>query len=253
LWRDHLEKVTQYYFLATYYHEVDKKRYEKYAHRYHHHLKQYVESYERSGTNEFPVPSQVRRSQIRLLHTAIAAARQPVDVYIDGKFIATVSYLKPNPHISVSAGRHKITLYPTKRKSRPIFEQEISLERGKRYLLVVADKSNNPQEGLQILRYEETGRVLKDRAKLRFIHLSPNIPKIDLSDQQHGISFRDVTYKENTRYEGLGPGRVNIRVTVVGTRDRIAAIAFDAKRHQAYTVIVAGHANNPQWILLLDR
>lgn len=253
MWRDDLEIATQYYLLANYYHGKDQKRYERYTHAFDHHMKRYARAYERSDTQELPAPSQVKRTRIRLLHAAIAAADQPVDVYIDGKYIATITYLTPNPYITIASGKHKITLYPAKKKTTPILETEIRLERGKRYLLAVADKSKQPSDGIRIYRYEETGSVPTNKAKLRFIHLSPNTPALDLEDRQKGISFRNVTYKENTPYEILEPGRVNVRVTVASSGNRIASIAFDARPNHAYTLLAAGDAQSPYWMLLLDR
>ncbi|MCH5586142.1 DUF4397 domain-containing protein [Shimazuella sp. AN120528] len=253
MWRDELEKVTQYYFLANYYQETDKEKYEKYTEAYHHHLKKYEESFIQNSTYEQTVPVQARRARIRFLHAAVVAARQPVDVHIDGRFAATITYLTVNPHIPLKAGKHKVTLYPTRQTTNPIWQQEITVDSGKRYLFAVANKSQKPTDGVQLLRYEETDTIPVNKAKIRFIHLSPDAPPLDLVERQQNISFSDIPYKEHTPYAAASPGRTNIQVRVTGTPNNIAAIAFDTTQNHAYTLIAAGNANNLYWLLLLDR
>ncbi len=252
VWREELEKVNQYYFLAMYYHGVDKQRYEKYMHHYNEHLKQYVDSYERGGAHQFPLSGRFRRSRIRLLHASLSHEKQQLDVYIDGKLKATVSYLTPNPHLPISAGTHKISIYLAKQKTKPLIEQEVAITRGNRYLLAIADKI--PEAGIQVLRYQEAEKVKDKKAKLRFIHLSPELPALDLADPKHNISFLHVRYQQSTSYETTDPGRITVNVLLAGgAHNRIANISFEAKEHQVYTLLTAGRANNPYWMLLLDR
>jgi hypothetical protein len=253
LWRDELEKVTQYYFLANYYHGKDQKRYEKYAAAYHHHLKKYEELYFPSNTHEQSVPVKARRPRIRFLHAAVVASRQPLDVHMDGKYVATITYLTPNPHIPLKAGKHKVTLYPTRQTTNPIWEQEITVDSGKRYLFVVANKGQKHTDGVRLIRYEETDTIPANKAKIRFIHLSPDAPALSLVERQQNISFSDIAYKESTGYAVANPGRTNIQVRVAGTQTDIASIGFDTVKDHAYTLIAAGTANNLYWLLLLDR
>jgi hypothetical protein len=253
LWRDELEKVTQYYFLANHYHGKDQKKYEKYAAAYHHHLNKYEELYTMGSTQEQTVPVKARRSRIRFLHAAVSAARQPFDVHIDGKYAATITYLTANPHIPLKAGKHKVTLYPARQTTKPIWEQEISVDSGKQYLFAVANKSQNPAEGVRLIRYEETETIPANKAKIRFIHLSPDAPALDVIERQQDISFSDIPYKESTAYAVTNPGRTNIHVRVAGTQTDIASIAFDTGKGHAYTLIAAGYANDLYWLLLLDR
>jgi hypothetical protein len=253
LWRDELEKVTQYYFLANHYHSKDQNKYEKYAAAYHHHLKKYAEDYSKSSTQEQTIPIKARRSRVRFLHAAVAASRQTIDVHIDGKYATTITYLTVNPHIPLKAGKHKVSLYPTRQTTNPIWEQEISVDSGKRYLYAVANKSQNAAEGVRLIGYEETKNVPANKAKIRFIHLSPDAPALDLIERQQGISFTDISYKQNTSYATANPERTNIHVRIAGTQTDIAHIAFDTAKDNAYTLIAAGNAHNLYWLLLLDQ
>ncbi|WP_028778627.1 DUF4397 domain-containing protein [Shimazuella kribbensis] len=253
MWRDELGKVTRYYFLTFHYHGRDQKKYEKYTGLYHHHLKKYAEEYEKSHTQEYSISVQERRAKVRLLHVAVTQSEQPIDVHIDGKFVATITYLTPNPSIHLSAGKHKITLYRKRQSNNPILHQEITVRSGNRYLVVAANKSDQSTDGIKIIRYEETDQVPANKAKIRFIHLSPNAPGLDVMDRQHHISFTDIIYKENTRYVVTEPGRANILVKVTGTDNGIASISFDMNAGHAYTLIAAGVANELYWLLLMDK
>lgn len=253
MWRDELAKVTQYYFLANHYQGKDQKKYEKYAAAYHQHLKKYAELDSTSRTQEQTVPVKARRARIRFIHAAVEAASQPFDVHIDGKYVTTITYLTANPHIPLKAGKHKVTLYPTRQTINPIWEQEISTDSEKRYLFAVASKSQKPTEGVHLIRYEETDTVPANKAKIRFIDLSPNAPALDLRDRQQDIFFSDIPYKKSTAYTVANPGRINIYVSVAGTQTDIASIAFDTAKDHAYTLIATGYGNNLYWLLLLDR
>jgi hypothetical protein len=253
LWREELGKVTRYYFLVAHYHGMDQKKYEKYTSLYHHHLKKYVEEYEKSHTQDHLVPIQAKRAKVRLLHAAVAASEQPIDVHIDGKFVATITYLTANPYINLSAGKHNISLYSRRQTTNPILQQEITVRSGKRYLVVTANKSHQPTDGIEIIRYEETDEIPTNKAKIRFIHLSPNASGLDVTDRQHHISFTDITYKENTKYAVTESGRTNIMVKETNTGNEIASISFDTTSGHAYTLIAAGIANELYWLLLMDR
>lgn len=253
MWRDELEKVTQYYFLANHYHSKDQKKYEKYAAAYHQHLKKYAELYPTSSTQEQSVPIKTRRPRIRFLHAAAEVARQPFDIHIDGRYVMTITYLTVNPHIPLKAGKHKVTLYPARQTTNPIWEQEISTDSGKRYLFAVASKSQKPTEGIRLIRYEETDTIPANKVKIRFIHLSPDAPALHLRESQQDISFSDIPYKQNTAYAVANSGRINIHISVAGTQTDIASITFDTSKDHAYTLIAAGHTNNLYWLLLLDR
>lgn len=253
MWRDELAKVTEYYFLANYYHGKDQKQYEKYVAAYHQHLKKYAKLYSTSRTQEQTVPVKARRPRIRFLHAAATAASQPFDVHIDGRYVTTITYLTVNPHIPLRPGKHKVTLYPTRQTANPIWEQEISTDSGKRYIVAAASRSQKPTEGVELIRYEETDTIPANKTKIRFIHLSPDTPALDLRERQQDISFSDISYKKSTAYAVANSGRINIYVSVAGTQTGIASIAFDTDRGHAYTLIAAGHANNLYWLLLLDR
>jgi len=253
MWRDELEKVKQYYFLAHHYQSIDSKSYQKYISAYQHHLKKYVDLFEKKNALHESVPIQAKRARVRFLHAAIVAARQPIDIYIDGKLVATITYLTPNPHLSISTGKHRVVLYPSRQTTNPIWKQEVTVGAGKRYLFVVANKNKNPADGIQLISYAEAETVPADKVKLRFIHLSPDAPSLDVKENQRNVSFSAVTYKESTSYATTTLGRTNISVRIAGTEDQIASIAFDTTARHAYTLIAAGEANNPYWLLLLDQ
>ncbi|ERJ11317.1 DUF4397 domain-containing protein [Haloplasma contractile] len=86
-----------------------------------------------------------------------------------------------------------------------------------------------------------------DQAQVRFVHLSPNAPAVDITLPDGTKLFVDTAYKEVTDYIPVGAGTVDLQVRPTGTNQvalRIPNVIFDPG--QMYTVYAIGLLNgNP--------
>lgn len=151
-------------------------------------------------------------SFIRILH---AAPRLPaVDVYANGKLIArNLGYKVFTPYLKVPSGSYSIKVYRTGTSSNPFVASDVALRPGNIYTSAVTGTGPN----IELTTIHDTFEpVDPDRANVRFIHLSPDTPAVDVAVAGGRRLFSDISYRGSTGYVPLNPGRYTIQVQNAG-------------------------------------
>ena len=126
----------------------------------------------------------------------------------------------------------------------PLVQQAVNFTPGKFYSLYVVGS-----ESVEVLSVEDDLSVPTDgKAKIRFIHLSPDAPPLDFevqTDIDGPLLFRDVAFKEVTGFVAIGGGRT-CRVEFVDHSSGNVRHAFEfaLQAHMIYTVWVKGLLGN---------
>jgi hypothetical protein len=77
--------------------------------------------------------------------------------------------------------------------------------------------------------------------KVRFLHLSPTAPKVDIAVKKGDVIFSDLEFRSVTNYLPLTPMTVDLEIRLAGTKDVVLPInRVNVKPDLAYTIAVVG-------------
>ena len=162
-----------------------------------------------------------------------------VDLLVDGskQNSSALNYPNNTGYLQVESGARNIKVNATG-TSTTVINADLTLEKDKNYsvfaidsvsrisALVVADDLTTPASG---------------KAHVRFIHLSPNAPAVDVAVTGGGVVFGNKSFKDYTAFTPLDAGTYNLEVRVAGTSTvalPLPGIALQAGK--IYTVFAKG-------------
>jgi hypothetical protein len=140
-------------------------------------------------------------------------------------------------YLPIAPGLHHISLschgeYPSRLNSR-----SLELSPGKYYTLAAAASS---QGSIKPLIYEDPPGVPAGEAKIRVIHLWPEIKEIDIAVKSRDVVFANVTFEKSTPYLGITPMSLQLEARITGTKK--TAITFPIltfEQDTAYSIVLA--------------
>ncbi|MEH7299868.1 DUF4397 domain-containing protein [Neobacillus drentensis] len=227
---DYLQRAAMYDLLAQYY---------KYSlpnlhmHYYGKHLKYMNKALQFMRT---PLPISQTEAKIRILHTSPDAPN--VDIYINGKrVIRDLSFKQISNELSLKAGKYHIDIYPAGNMVDSVLNKKITVEPGKSYTLTAIDSVKK----LRLLVFQNEPSTPLNEAKVRFIHLSPDAPPLDIAVKDRDVIFPKVSYKQATEYLGLTPMTVDLEAREAGSKEAVLSLpSVSFKPNESYTIIFLG-------------
>ena len=187
--------------------------------------------------NNFYFRQPIVPSYIRLLHAAPNVLA--VDVYANGSPIArNLSYRRFTEYFAIPGGNYNIVVYPAGQTINPILSTNINIPGGS--IFTIAAISIPPS--INLLPIEEPRmNIPSGKLMLRFVHLSPNAPAIDVSIQNGSPVFSNVAYKGITQYIPLNPGTYTFNLKVAGTEQRVLYVPnIRLESGRFYTIYAIG-------------
>jgi len=195
----------------------------------------------------------VQPSYIRILQASPDAPA--VDVYASGKLIASnLQYKQFTPYIPLIPGKYTILVYPTGTSVTPIINTSLDVIPQLNYTVAATGMLRD----IKPLVIPDTALPLPpNRIQLKFVHLSPNTPRIDITLPDGSILFRDVEFKEITPNLLIAPGNYNFQARLTGTNQVILNVPNQLLTdNRYYTIYAVGLVNmNPplQILSALDK
>lgn len=188
----------------------------------------------------------------RVLHAVPDAPS--VDVYANDKLVVkNISYRNYTPYIPLAPGNYIISLYVSGSKYSPILTNMLSVTQND--ILTIAIAGTLSTIGFLSIIDDNIPSDPR-RAVLRFAHLSPNTPAVDIALSDGTILFRNVSFKQLTRYLSVHPSNYTLQVQVAGTTTVILTIPnIELVPNKFYSVYAIGLLDsNPQleYLLTLD-
>lgn len=179
-------------------------------------------------------------SYIRLLHASPDAPS--VDIYANGSLIAkSLAYKQLTEYVPVKPGAYTIQVYPAGQKTNPVIDTKLTVPQKNRFTVAAVGKLAN----IGLLPIMEMYMPMTDKRSsyVRFVHLSPNAPAVDITLPDGTKLFSNVGYKEYQDYIATAPGNYTLQVRPAGT-DQIALTVPNVKVSPGaiYTVYAVGLA-----------
>lgn len=196
--------------------------------------------------NELPM------GYVRVIHTVPDAPN--VDIYVNDKLIINnLAYGSYTDYLPIPEGTYKISLYVAGTKNPPVLSNMLTVNKNS-ILTVAAVGTLSDIELLAITDVNETRKPGK--AMIRFLHLSPNAPAVDITLPDGTVIFSNVSFKHITPYIDVAPMNYTLQVRVAGTSSVVLTIPnvnlVADKYYTVYAIGLAGGKPELEALLLLD-
>lgn len=231
---DYLQKAEMYELLAQYYKYSFPSLHMQYYLR---HIKYMNKAMNFMRTNPQLLQLEAR---VRVIHTSSDSPN--IDVYIDGKrVIRDLPFKYVSTFLSLTPGKHHIDIYPTGNMVDSVLNKKITVEPGKSYTLAAIDTVKK----MRLIVFQNQPTVPRNESKVRFIHLSPDTPPIDIAVKDRDVVFPMVSYKQTTEYLGLTPMTVDLEVRETGSKTVLLPMPrVHFMPNESYTIVFVGLSNH---------
>ncbi|KNF09969.1 hypothetical protein CLPU_1c01340 [Gottschalkia purinilytica] len=199
----------------------------------------------------FELENQQDLSYFRVFHASPNARK--VDILANNVVIAeNLDYKEFTQYVSAYPGRYSIKVFQAGLRRNPLIDAEINTTPRGIYTLAIAGR----EEDISLLTIPETEiRAQPRMLHLRFCHLSPNTPRVDIKTNEGRVLFRNVGFKEFTEYLTLDPGNYDLEVYIASTNRRILSIPnIRLRRNRRYTIYAVGlrgrHQDTPLEVVI---
>ncbi|MCP3027194.1 DUF4397 domain-containing protein [Halobacillus sp. A5] len=229
------QQAAQYDLLADYYKYIDPNRHIYYYQKHLETMQQLINDSQRHnmmGMND--------NAMVRVLHASPDAPS--VDAYVNGqKVLEGFSYEEQSDYLSVPGGQYQIDIFPEGESNRPVLSQMIEIDPGRMYTVAAAGRLDE----LELIAAIDSEGVSPGRAKVRFWHLSPDAPEVDVAVKGGDVLFRNVPFGKSTRYVALPPTTADLEVRAAGTNNVVLHLLnISLNPNQVYTFAAVGFAED---------
>ncbi|MBM7870151.1 hypothetical protein JOC70_001621 [Clostridium pascui] len=175
-------------------------------------------------------------SFVRVLHAAPGAPI--VDIYAnDNLIIKRIRYQQFTPYFQLPAGRYNIKIYPSGTKINPILNSEVNIPSN--MIFTVAAIGNLPN--IELYAVPDVATINQSKTLIKFVHLSPNTPNIDIALSNGTKLFGDIGYKDTTNYITVNPSTYTIQARPTGAQNVILTVPnIRLKPNRSYTIYIVG-------------
>ena len=163
-----------------------------------------------------------------------------VDLLIDDVKQNSAALLYPNNtgYLKAESGTRNIKVNVAG-TATTVINADLTLTKDKNYSIFAIDSVAN----ISAIAFEDDlSSPASGKAHVRFLHLSPNAPAVDVAVASSGaVVFGDVSFKEGTAFSPLDAGTYNLDVRVAGTSTVALVLpAITLQAGKIYTVFAKG-------------
>lgn len=189
---------------------------------------------------------------VRVIHTVPDAPN--VDIYANDKLIINnLAYGNYTEYLPIPDGMYQISLYVSGTKNSPVLSNMLVVNRNS-ILTVAAVGTLNNIELLAITDANES--MMAGKSMIRFIHLSPNAPAVDITLPNGTVIFSNVAFEHITSYTDVVPMTYTLQVRVAGTSNVVLTVPnvnlMADKYYTVYAIGLVGEKPELEALLLLD-
>ena len=175
--------------------------------------------------------------KVRIMHAVPDAPN--VDVYANNMLIArNLAYGQITDYLMVTPNIYNIDIYVSGTMNNAVLSSMLTIEEDDFVTAVAAGTLN--QISLLSIPDADVNSV-PNKALIRFIHLSPNAPAVDITLPDGTILFRNVSYQHMTSYLPVDEMVYTLQVRVAGTNTIVLTVpGVDVREGNYYTIYAIG-------------
>lgn len=174
---------------------------------------------------------------VRVVHASPDAPA--VDIWVDGsKALTDIEFNEATGFAQLPKGKYNVQVVPAGATQPVVIDADLRINPLKD-LTVVAVGYLGSIEPLVISDF--AWRASKNRALVRFVHASPDAPAVDIAVANGRTIFRDVEFKDVSRYLRVAGGEYDLEVRVAGTKTVALEVpGVMLENGKAYTIFATG-------------
>ncbi|HLP52888.1 MAG TPA: DUF4397 domain-containing protein [Chitinophagales bacterium] len=179
-------------------------------------------------------------SNANVLVTHASPDAPGVDLLVDDAKQNSAALTFPNNtgYLQVTSGTRNIKVNVTG-TATTVIEADLNLEKDKNYSVFAVDSVSKISA---VVLTDDLTAPAAGKAHVRFVHLSPNAPAVDVAVASSGtVVFGNKAFKEYTAFTPLDAGTYNLDVRVAGTSTVALVLpAITLESGKIYTVYAKG-------------
>jgi hypothetical protein len=186
--------------------------------------------------NNMVTPTPVTTAKVLVTHASPDAPG--VDLLVDN-MIAGSNLTFPNStgYLDVTSGTRNIKVNVTG-TSTTALQANLTLDANKNYSVFAV---NNVSSIEAIVLEDNLAAPASGKAHVRFLHLSPNAPAVDITLTDGTVVFGNKAFKEYTAFTPLDAGTYNLQVRLAGTSTVVLDLPnITLSNGKIYTVFAKG-------------
>lgn len=142
-----------------------------------------------NGNDQTPLGT----AYIRLFHASPDAPA--VDVYANGKLLAKgLLYKQITQYLRVPAGSYTIEVFPADQKMNPVISTVLQIMPNTASTIAAVGMLSDIMP--HVIREEYMPQIDRNKVYIRFVHLSPNAPPLDVTLPDGTKIFEDVAFTD---------------------------------------------------------
>jgi len=180
-----------------------------------------------------PVP---QKANVLVVHASPDAPG--VDLLVDsGKAGTNLTYPNNTGYLEVEAGKRNVKVNVSG-TTTTVINADLSLE-AKKYYSVFA--VNRVSTIAPLVVEDDLTAPASGKAHVRFLHLSPDAPAVDITTTSGAVVFANKAFKAVTAFTPLDAGTYNLQVRLAGTSTVVLELpAITLQSGKIYTVFAKG-------------
>lgn len=180
-------------------------------------------------------------SYVRVLHASPNAPA--VDVYVNNTpTFRNIAYRNFSEYFPLQGGGlYNVKVFPAGIKVNPIIDENLFIPEGKIYTVAAIGEPSN----ISVLPVEDSPLrpISPGKASVRFVHLSPDAPNVDITLPNGTKLFSNVGYKGITEYIPVTSGTYTIQAIPTSTNNVVLTVPnITVQPNKFYTIYVVGYA-----------
>lgn len=194
-----------------------------------------------SDDDSNPITNQ-NTSKVRVAHLSPDAPA--VDVWVDGaKVLTNVPFKAVSNYLDVASGMHNVKVTPAGAASPVVIDANLDLTANTAY--TVAATGLLAQSDLVPIVLVDNLTTMNGSAQVRFVHMSPDAPEVDVAVAAGPTLFDNVNFRESSSYIGVGSGTYNLSVKIASSGAEALQVNGQALNAGTnYTIFAVGLAGN---------
>jgi hypothetical protein len=166
-----------------------------------------------------------------------------VDLLVDNvkQNTAALNFLQNTTYLSVTEGTRNIKVNAAG-TTNSVINKDVAFAKDKSYTLFAGNKLANIEP---ILITDDLTAPAAGKAHVRFVHLSPDAPAVDVAVTGGNVLFPNVAFKGNSAFSPVAAGTVALEARLAGTNTvalPVGNVTFTAGK--IYTVYARGLLSN---------
>lgn len=182
-------------------------------------------------------------SYLRVLHASPDAPG--VDVYLNNTLVArNLTYKNFTEYMPLMPGRYNVKVFATGTMSNPVINSIINVMPDSDYTVAATGFLDD----IKPLVINDTSSMIPaNKAQLKFVHLSPDAPAVDVTLPNGKKLFRNISFREVSDRILVDPGKYTVQVRVAGTDNVVLTVPnVMIKPNRYYTIYAVGTVKGEQ-------